>query len=315
MFHIHGIQKALYRSHRVQFAVGDLKATNRFFHLKQPCIGAAHIVVDFSDKLFSEKDLLAGKFLVWGHFFLFFLPGRRTIRLRCICFRILRCTVGLFLCSTLWIFHHIDGDRNRRLCFCACRVFCCFLHSYSMVRCCFGRFRFSDIRHFGVIFRFPAKRPLINLDGVHIFSVFHQIITFSLLTQHFRFICQLSDLLIQSAELFQRQITDLLEHRKDKISHLHLIVIQMFIQIFCQFLQSQLIPDPETQFLVQDRTVQQIYIMIKIIAQFFDGIDIGTDVFNIIRQFCPFYLTQNISAHSSAPRLFIVSCHVRLLDG
>ena len=121
--------------------------------------------------------------------------------------------------------------------------------------------------------------------------MFHQIIAFSLLAQHFRFFCKLLDLLIQFAELFQRQIIDLFEHRKNKISHFHIIVIQMLIQIVCQLFQSQLIPDPETQFLVQDRAVQQIDVMIKIQAQFFNGINICTDVFNIVRQFRPFYLT------------------------
>ena len=48
---------------------------------------------------------------------------------------------------------------------------------------------------------------------------------------------------------------------------------------------------PHQQLLVNDGLVQQIDVVVQIIAQFLDGINICADVGNIIRIFRPFDLT------------------------
>ena len=96
---------------------------------------------------------------------------------------------------------------------------------------------------------------------------------------------------------------DLFKNRQDKLRGPFLL-LQDLIQSPVQIDKSQLLLQPVAEMLIDNGLIQKVDVMVKIIAQFLYGIDIRADIFNLIRQGCLFYLTQNISSqnlHSPLP--------------
>ena len=133
------------------------------------------------------------------------------------------------------------------------------------------------------------QKFLINLDRMDVHAAFNQGITFALFSQKWGFLRKFLNLHVQIFHFLISEVIDLLEYRIQKFLYTE-IPHKQSPKLRCQFRKIQFFLKPYAQTLIQDRLIDQVQIVIKIITEFFQGINIRADILDIIRNLCFFCL-------------------------